>query len=138
MDTSALDAAKEMFQADGLSQEQAQKYVGQAAEILGQAQQAQWDAFEQQKTEWREASAADKDFGGENFDANIAVAMQAMEKFGSPELTKVLDDTGLGNHPEVIRFMLNVGKLTKEDNPGALGKGPVSAQDKIKMLYPNG
>lgn len=46
-----------------------------------------------------------------------------------------MNDYGIGNHPEVIRFMANVGKLTKEDVPdsgGNTGQGP---RDHVSVLY---
>lgn len=38
-----------------------------------------------------------------------------MDKFGSPELKQYLNETGLGNHPELVRIFANIGKAMSED-----------------------
>lgn len=70
--------------------------------------------------QWAKEAKADKEFGGDAFDKNMAVARQAMQ-FATPELRKVLDDSGLGNHPEVIRWMFRVGKQLQQDGKHVSG-----------------
>lgn len=67
-------------------------------------------------TQWATNSRGDKEFGGDTFDANMNVANKALDEFGTPELKKVLTDTGLGNHPEVIRAFYKMGKLISQDS----------------------
>lgn len=67
-------------------------------------------------TKWANDSRGDKDFGGDAFDANMNVANKALDEFGTPELKKVLADTGLGNHPEVIRAFYKMGQLISQDS----------------------
>lgn len=88
--------------------------------------------------EWAELSAADKEFGGDNLDANLAVAKKAIATFGSDQLKELLLSTGLGNHPEFIRFAFKAGKAISDDTfvkggqPGATNDVPLE-----KRLYPN-
>lgn len=65
--------------------------------------------------EWAEASRNDSEFGGAHFEQNIGTAKQALERFGSPELVQLLGQSPMGNHPEVIRFLVKVGKAMSED-----------------------
>ena len=65
--------------------------------------------------EWLETSKADKEFGGEKLPENLGVARKALDAFATPELCKLLDETGLGNHPEVIRMFFRAGKAISED-----------------------
>jgi len=64
----------------------------------------------------RQASENDEEFGGQKFNENAGMAKEALKQFGNEELSDLMDSTGLGNHPEVIRFFFRVGKAMKEDN----------------------
>ena len=98
----------------GLTQEQADKLVAFDAQRTLQAQEAsQQQAVEfrnKQVGEWETALRNDATFGGANFDANVAVAQQALAAYGTPELSAMLSESGLGTHPEVVRFFHKVGK----------------------------
>lgn len=97
-----------------LTQEQAQKLVDlQTREIAKSAEAAQerWDNL---KTEWADTAKSDEEFGGQNFDANVGLAKQALDQFGTPELKEALEVTGTGSHPEIIRFFYRVGKTLQE------------------------
>jgi hypothetical protein len=63
---------------------------------------------------------------------------QPVTGFGTPELRTLLNESGLGNHPEVIRMMYRAGKAISEDRfvaPSA--GGPTGSKDFAKSLYPN-
>ncbi|MDM3889669.1 MULTISPECIES: hypothetical protein [Pseudomonas] len=98
----------------GLTQEQADKLVAFDAQRSLAAQEAsQQQAVEfrnKQVGEWETALRNDATFGGANFDANVAVAQQALAAYGTPELSAMLSESGLGTHPEVVRFFHKVGK----------------------------
>lgn len=113
-----------------LPQEAAQKLVDLAGKMqLGTVEQIQ-ATVERQSQEWAEASKADKEFGGDTFDANLALAKSALDKFGSPELKTMLSETKLGNHPEVLRFMVRAGKAISQDGfvPGGSGAASKDAR----------
>ena len=59
---------------------------------------------------------SDDEFGGETFDANLKVAKSALDAFGTDPFKQLLSESGLGNHPEVIRFMYRAGKAISEDS----------------------
>lgn len=137
VDSALLSEATPLFKELGLTQEQAQKLVDFQAKQVQASSQSQVDAFNQLMNDWQEQSRNDKEFGGDKFDENIAVARSAIDKFGTPELKQLLEEHGVGNHPEVIRFMVKVGKLTAEDVPGGTTTPTSKAQDRVSLLYPN-
>ena len=110
-DPAVLDTFSAAAKQANLSQEAAHALLENMAPALIERQQAQIEAV---RTGWIEASKVDKEFGGANLPQNLAVAKTAM-KLASPELNTLLSTTGLGNHPEVIRFMVKVGKAMSED-----------------------
>lgn len=136
VDMSALEKATPMFKELGLTQEQAQKVVSFYAEQVQAGEQGRTDAFNQLMDDWRNQSVNDKEFGGEKFEQNIGIARTALDKFGTPELKTLLEEHGVGNHPEVIRMLVKVGKLTQEDVPGG-GNAAGKQLSRDQILYPS-
>lgn len=136
VDAELLAEATPIFKELGLTQEQAQKLVDFQAKQVQASSQRNVDAFNQLMNDWQEQSKNDKEFGGDKFDENIKIARSAISKFGTPELKQLLEEHGVGNHPEVIRFMVKVGKLTAEDVPGNQTGAPSEAKDRVSTLYP--
>ena len=137
VDSALLSEATPLFKELGLTQEQAQKLVDFQAKQVQASSQSQVDAFNQLMNDWQEQSRNDKEFGGDKFDENIAVARSAIDKFGTPELKQLLEEHGIGNHPEFIRYNIEIGKLLKEDVPGGTTTPTSKAQDRVSLLYPN-
>lgn len=79
---------------------------------------------------------------GAALDGNLGVALKAVEAFGGPELKAILDSTGLGNDPAMIRAWIKVGQAMGEDTlgPGIQrlsaggGLSPQEAQLRLKEL----
>lgn len=136
LDQGLADAVTPVFKELGLNQEQASKLTSAYAQVKQQeAQQAQED-FNQQLDQWASEIKNDKDIGGEAFDANAAIARKAVDELGTPELKDLLDNTGFGNNPHIFKFMLGVGKLLKEDQPGS-GERATESVSREQALYPD-
>ncbi|HHM2325294.1 TPA: hypothetical protein ACRIP7_001939 [Acinetobacter baumannii] len=103
---------QELGQQFKMPQEAVQKLVD-----LG-VQMQQRQIQEQQKTilSWLDAAKADKEYGGENLEKNLLTAQRAFSLPRGDEISKILYMSGLGNHPAVIGFMTEVGKLLEPDN----------------------
>lgn len=122
----------------GLPQAAAQKVVDfYASKVLPHLAATQTAAIEAQSKAWETAAKADKEIGGDKFAENLEVAKTTLSKFGSPELVKLLNESRLGNHPEVVRFFHKVGRAMGEDNIGGLGGGGASGKDAASILYPD-
>jgi len=105
-----------------LTNEEAQKLADFETKLV----QRRSDAWANTVLGWLDTAKQDKEIGGDTWDANLEVAQRAINSFGTPELKSALNQYGLGNHPEVIRLMVRIGKGMKEDGiviPGAEGKG---------------
>lgn len=98
-----------------LTQEQAQQFAGLGVKLVQKLGEQQLAAHASQVQQWLDDSKADKEFGGEHFDASIASARKGVERFGTPQLKTLLDQTGLGNHPEVVRLFHRIGTAIAED-----------------------
>ena len=117
---------------NNLTQEQAQRGVDMVAQMK-QAEMQQW--VEQQKS-WVEQAKADAEFGNDKFDESISIAVKARDSFGTSEFNEMLDSSGLGNHPEMIRFLHRVGKAISE-NSVVVGGTTTSQLTREAVLYPS-
>ena len=123
-----------------LSQASAQKMLDTLGPKIAERQMAQIDSIRQG---WVDSSRIDKEFGGESLDKNMSVAKKALDTFGTPELRTVLNQSGLGNHPEIIRFFYRAGKAISEDgyvgsSSGSSSKGqPQDFASQASILYSN-
>ncbi len=116
-----------------LDQAAAQKLADVGAKMA----QRQVEAHAKLVESWAEQVKTDNEIGGDKLAENLGVARKALEAFGTPGLRDVLNATGLGNHPEVIRAFYKVGKAISEDRfVGGAPKGG-TADDPAKKLFPN-
>jgi len=135
LDNGAMEVASPLFKDLGLNQDQAQKAVDAFTQIRQAEAKQVSDDFNKQCDDWEASSKADKEFGGDAFNANAASSARAMDTFGSPELRTLFNDTGIGNHPEVFKFFAKVGRTVAEDTPGS-GNPPGGKKDRAESMYP--
>lgn len=120
----------------GLPRDKACVLLSKAADLANRMDE---QAVREQADAWVRQAKTDAEFGGAALDANLAVAKRGLEAFGGEPLKMLLDSTGLGNHPEVIRFFWKVGKAVSEDSfqRGQAGSRPATFDDLAKRLYPS-
>ena len=141
LDPAVLETFSTKARELNLSQEKAQALLDwYAKEIVPNTVAQQQEQWTNTLNGWKESAKTDKEFGGDKFDANIALAQRALNTFATPELGKYVVDSGLGNHPEFIRLMVRVGqsmsedKFIKQSTPAASGEK--SELDVQKAMYP--
>ena len=125
-----------------LDQNQAQELVdlqSKRAESMAENFNSQLqDAFNKQQDDWLQELKDDKDFGGDNLDKNVGLAVKVINKFGTPELKATLDSSGMGNNPEVIKMLNSIGKAISEDSlEDDHDNNSGSEVDIADKLYPN-
>jgi hypothetical protein len=135
LDQAIAEKATPIFKELGLSQDKAQKLVDLFADARRQAAEQQTAVWTETQQKWVNEAKADKEFGGEKFDENVAVARKAIDRFGSPELKAALAATGAGNHPEFIRFAMKVGRAISEDSTMVSGGSAAGRRDVAEILF---
>lgn len=135
LDDAVLGKLSEVAKELDLSQEAAQKLVDKVAPEMAKRQV---EAFQKLNETWVTEVKADKELGGDKLQENLAVAKKGLDAVGSPALRALLEQTGLGNQPEVIRAFYKVGQFISQDRfvPGGTG-APKGSGDAAKSLYPN-
>lgn len=132
LDKAAADEFSAVAKELKLDQATAQK----VADVGIKMAQRQQEVFETTKAAWAEQSRTDKEIGGDNFDQSMAVALKTLNAFGSPELKDVLNASGLGNHPAVIKLLVKAGKAISDD--GFVSGSPKGAEtDMAKKMFPS-
>ena len=134
VDAQVLGQFSELAKELGMTQDAAQKVLDKMGPAIQARQAEQLQAVRQQ---WEADARADKEFGGEHLDKNLSAAKKAMDAFATPELRSLLSESGLGNHPEVIRFMVRTGKALGEDTFVSGGRTTNQPADPAKRLFPN-
>lgn len=124
----------------GLSEEQVKGLFSWYVEGVGEKEVAQ---MQERAEEFRQNSEKQlrKEFGNA-FDESMQAAKTAVEQFGGDDLKQVLDQTGLGNHPAVVKAFAEMGKQLSEDTIGGSAKGefgrtPEQANQEIAELRQN-
>ena len=133
-DPQVLDAFSAVAKDLNLPQDQAQQILDKMTPVIQARQVEQLQAAHDQ---WIQDAKADQEFGGEKLQENMAIAKKALDTFGSPELRTLLNQSGLGNHPELIRAFYRAGKAISEDRFVTSGQANAAAGADAKRLYPN-
>lgn len=122
----------------GLNQEQAQRLIDMGSKLVSQVNQSAADMFVKTVEGWREQVKADKDLGGKELDANLGIARLSIDRFGSQELQRMVDDGEpfTFDHPEIVRFAYKIGKAIGQDNSFVSGNR-AAEKDPAKVMFPN-
>ena len=115
-----------------LPQDKAQALLDSIAPQLAK-QQA--DTFKATIQGWHDASKADKEIGGDKLPENLAHAQRAAETYFSADFNKLLRDSGLGNHPEMVRGLAEIGRTLASDTFVPGGSGLDATSSAASKLY---
>jgi hypothetical protein len=120
----------------------AQKFASLYTKGLeGQMATLQAQHAENQRLWLSEINAA-PEFQGERRTQSLAMLGRAMEEFGSPEAAKILNESGLGNHPAIVKFIYRLAEGHMEGTPVLTGGPPLNgkgggAKTAGQLFYPS-
>jgi hypothetical protein len=133
-DAGVFDQVKAVAKELNLSQAKAQTLVDKLAPAVAKSQVDRFNAeVDRVRSEWAAASKSDKEVGGEAFDKNRGAASEVLKTFGTEALTKLLDESGLAQHPEVLRLLVRVRAAVSEDKFSTANQRP--AGDKAAGVF---
>ena len=145
IDGELLGAAEPILKEAGLTNEQANALlpiVKQAMDKAISAQTSQMtDLMAAQRKDWLDAFKADPDIGGGNLDQTVHLAGKGLDALGYTDghpFRQLLTESGLGNHPDMIRAFRRLGEAVGEDGDFVRSGAGGSSQTPLeKRLYPN-
>jgi hypothetical protein len=99
-------------------------------------------AHEQQVASWRESFLSDPEIGGNRFQTTVDAAQTFIRTHGGTEdqqteFRSLMESSGLGNHPAVIRLLANAQTAYQEGKPLAAVKPVQPPKSKITTMYGN-
>ena len=123
---------KQLTQQLGLNQEQVEQLLAFETACAAHQTQLRQEDKQKQAVSWARQTRA---IYGAGLEEEITFALRAANTFGGPELRALLEETGLGNHPVVIRTLSGIGRTISED--ACPGGTPAAPQDKTfaQALY---
>lgn len=108
--------AKEM----GLTQGNADKLMGMGVKLSTKIQEkfeaAIKESQENQLKAYKTMLNTDPEIGGANLKQALVDANVAYDKFVSDDAAALLEQTGLNNHPAIVKVFREIGKQLKNDN----------------------
>lgn len=145
LDPDIVAEATPIFKELGLTNDAANKLMPVAgkfaAKIVEGVENNLIAAQAAQRKSWLDDAKAAEDIGGAKWDATLHTASKGLDALGYKEGTdfrKLLNETGLGNHPDVIRIAAKLGEMVSED--GEFVRADAGAKVDVpleKRLYPN-
>lgn len=127
----ALKGLNEVCKSANLNEEQANAVMAYMQSNYTSFVAQQQEAMQAQAKTWIGEFQADKEFGGDKFDASLADAQRALATFDkSGTVSKMLRETGYGNNPDVLRIFARVGRALGEDQ--LIGKGGGAEQKPLE------
>ena len=97
--------------------------------------------FNTQVSEWRKAVMNDPELGGQNF-ANTKLNIgRVMQRFGNPEVSALLNQSGIGYNPAFVKFINAVGSVLGNDTGYVNGTQVIpqrnNRSDALRSIYNN-
>src|SRR5579884_2680181 len=129
------------------TQEQGQKlidlYADEVRHFHEQMAAEQHRVFGETRAAWRKAVTEDREIGGNRLNTTLAAVRALRDRFATDdahlkEFARVLDFTGAGDHPAVIRWFANAAKglaqLHREPGPVPASQ-PAPARNRYERRY---
>lgn len=95
------------------------------------ATHAQW------ATEATELVKTDPTFGGKPLTEVQQLSAKAIDRFGGEDFRTFLNETGLGNHPAMLKFAYQAGTAISEDTSFERGTSAPRPKTSVEKFYPN-
>ena len=131
LDAGHIEKVATFAKESGLSNVQAQAILERESQAVTTYVDSQKEQLKQKAEDWIEDGRNDKEIGGEAFAQNVELSKRVLQRFGSEAFGKTLTETGLGNHPEMVRVFTRIGKAMAEDKlvqPGSQSGGRQSTE----------
>lgn len=136
LEQSAIDDVLAYAVENKLSKEQAQILVERESNaVASYADRAKAKMDDLSKNVWMTELKNDKEIGGDKLGETAEVARRVVDKFFQPEFKKLLEDTGYGNYPPLVRGLLKIGRAMQDDKIVTPGAHPAGDEKPVEELF---
>ena len=133
---SDIDDLTKFSSAKGLDQKTVDNLRNMAERAVAGHIQRESTRQSKEQESWKKVVQNDPEIGLSQFDTSLEQCSRALERFGTKELTELFD-SGIGNHPEIVRFVARVGSAMSDDS-WVSGGNPREQKTLGEIFYPNG
>lgn len=130
-----LQEFKNIAAESGVPQEKAQALLDLAAKNSQKAIENQQNEYAKVREGWVKEIKEDSEFGGINFKETLIRAQRTLNNFGGEELTDLLNSSGLGDNPHVIKMLAKIDNKLGEDVT-EIGEASKTKLDAADVLFP--
>jgi hypothetical protein len=118
LDDASLGKAREVFHKVGLTKQQGEAVLALYGETAAQGLALQQESAAEAK---RTTMAALEGEWKSSTQLKLQLAQAAVVKYGGQELMEYLNESGLGNNPQLIKAFATIGEKVSEDGVGGQG-----------------
>lgn len=136
----AVEAKVDAKLLQGLGQKLLDRHLANAQAVAQQIADAYDKVWKDQTKSWYEQFTKDPEIGGERQEKTTAAAREFIRKHGGTaeqqaEIRTLMQRTGIGNHPAVIRLFAKATANLSEGKPVPAGKPPGQPQSRKNKFY---
>lgn len=135
LDQLAIEEISQYAKEKGYTQEQASELLQRENDAVMDYHQKSLNEHKEQVQKWKNEVMTDKEIGGENFNVNIEYAHRTLQKFATPEFLNALELTGYGNHPDLVKTFVRIGKAMQPDSFIKTSEAPKAAKSYEEIFY---
>lgn len=123
-----------------LGQKLVDRHVAEVTSAINRLEQHYVSTWEKQKSDWKEAFASDPEIGGNRQQTTLNAAIEFIRTHGGTDVQQkefrdLMDATGIGNHPAVIRMLANANLAMAEGKPLPAAKPVPQKLSKVQKFY---
>lgn len=137
LDPAILDEFKPIAKELNLPQEQAQKVVDLGAKMVQRTIDGIFSQHQEKVGNWLKEAEGDAEIGADIKLGKDSAALRAFNTItkGDEKVKQMVDESGIGNHPEFLRIFYRISKQMREDTFEIPGTGGLSTSPG-DLLYP--
>lgn len=149
IDTKLLEDVTPLLKEAGVTQGAAKKLAPAVLKVQEQVITRLNNDHAAMRADWEKQVREDKNLGGAKLDETMSLVAKALDTFGAKSVKDdkgnetndfrlLMNETGLGNHPVMVKLLSEVGKLVGEDDSLIRpDTSPAAKQDRLEVLYPD-
>lgn len=135
VDAATLEKVSAYAKENKLTNEEAQAILNRDNANIASFVEAQKEQLANTSKEWLETMKVDQEIGGETFVKNVELAKRVIDRFGTDDFKKALNETGFGNYPELVRVLVRIGKAMTDDQLVLAGSQAGGKKSAVDVLY---
>ena len=139
-DEALLNEFNELAAKYNLSQKSANELMSMAVKLTqltdSNISKAQAEQHRQTVENYKRTLINDSEIGGANFDKTMKTANIAYTQFADEEVQKLLQETGLNCHPQVVKMFYNIGLKMQNDFIYGANAAAVQKENREDILFP--